>query len=168
MRGSKGSIAPAPVHDRHTFLRNLSTDSSITGRLASYVGDLRLRRALSTFWRSARPRKAKPATRAGFISVLIFRWFGDHRKRKVKLNFQLRENQAACQAETAFPLTGELCADFTALSDGKPRITRSYHHGTLCESGGFWQPCQLRGNEFPRLVCNFFWRTRTPRIAKPR
>jgi len=35
------------------------------------------------------------------------------------VNSQLPENQAACQAETSFPLTGELCADFTALSDGR-------------------------------------------------
>ena len=96
-----------------------STDSRITGKLASYVGDSRLRRAPSTFWRPARPRKAKPATRAGFISVLIFRWFGDHRKLSESFNSQLPENQAACQAETSFPLTGELCADFTALSDGR-------------------------------------------------
>jgi hypothetical protein len=35
------------------------------------------------------------------------------------LSSQLPENQASCQAEMSFPLTGELCADFTAPSDGR-------------------------------------------------
>jgi hypothetical protein len=57
----------------------LSTDSGITGTLASYAGDSRPIVPLQRLENTS-PRKAKPATRAGFMSVLIFRWFADHRK----------------------------------------------------------------------------------------